>query len=57
MDMPAELRPVTPFLIAFTRGKLYLHLQMEHADDGAISHPVLDAVEALSARAVKLFGR
>ncbi|QCB45310.1 hypothetical protein E5678_04285 [Hydrogenophaga sp. PAMC20947] len=57
MDMPVELRPVTPFLIAFTRGKLYLHLQMEHADDGVISHPVLDAVEALSARALRLFGR
>ncbi len=56
LDMPAELRPVTPFLVALTRGKLYLHLQMEQADDGVISHPVLDAFEALSARALRLFG-
>ena len=57
LDMPAELRPVTPFLVALTRGKLYLHLQMEHPDDGVISHPVLDVFEALSARALRQFGR
>jgi hypothetical protein len=57
LDMPAALRPVTPFLVALTRGKLYLHLQLEHVDDGAVSHPVLDAIESLSARALRLFGR
>ena len=57
LDMPVALRPVTPFLVAFTRGKLYLHLQLEEVDDGTISHPVLDTVDSLSARALRLFGR
>ena len=56
-DAPVTLRPVTPFLIALTRGKVYLRLQMEAPDDGLVSHHVLDALEQLSARALKLFGR
>ena len=54
---PAELRPVTPFLIALTRGKTYLRLQMEAPDDGLVSHYALDTLEQFSARALKLFGR
>ena len=57
LDVPAALRPVTPFLIALTRGKAYLRLQMEAPDDGLVSHYALDTLEQLSARAVKLFGR
>lgn len=56
-DAPATLRPVTPFLIALTRGKAYLRLQMEAPDDGQVSHHALDTLEQLSARALKLFGR
>ena len=56
-DAPAVLRPVTPFLIALTRGKAYLRLQMEAPDDGQVSHHALDTLEQLSARALKLFGR
>ena len=56
-DAPTALRPVTPFLIALTRGKVYLRLQMEALDDGVVSHHALDTLEQLSARAVKLFGR
>ena len=56
-DAPTALRPVTPFLIALTRGKAYLRLQMEAPDDGLVSHHALDVMEQLSARAVKLFGR
>ena len=54
---PDALRPVTPFFIALTRGKAYLRLQMEAADDGLVSHFALDTLEQFSARAVKLFGR
>jgi len=56
-DAPTALRPVTPFLIALTRGKVYLRLQMEAVDDGVVSHHALDTLEQLSARAKKLFGR
>jgi hypothetical protein len=56
-DSPAGLRPVTPFLIALTRGKAYMRLQMEAPDDGQVSHYTLDTMEQLSARALKLFGR
>jgi hypothetical protein len=56
-DAPAALRPVTPFTVALTRGKVYLRLQMEAPDDGLVSHHALDTLEQLSARALKLFGR
>jgi hypothetical protein len=56
-DAPAALRPVTPFFIALTRGKVYLRLQMEAPDDGLVSHHALDTMEQFSARALKLFGR
>lgn len=56
-DAPTALRPVTPFLIALTRGKVYLRLQMEAPDDGLVSHHALDTLEQLSARALKLFGQ
>lgn len=54
---PAALRPVTPYLMALTRGKLYMRLQLEAADDGLVSHHVLDTFEQLCARAIGLFGR
>ena len=54
---PAALRPMTPFLMAVTRGKLYLRLQLEAPDDGAVSHHVLDTFEQVGGRALQLFGR
>ena len=56
-DATSALRPTTPFLIALTRGKAYLRLQMEAPDDALVSERAMDALEQLSARAVKLFGR
>jgi hypothetical protein len=56
-EAPVELRSDIPFLVALTRGKVYLRMQLEGTDDGMVSHHALDIMEQLSARALRLFGR
>ena len=56
-NAPPDLHSGTPLLMALTRGKIYLRLQMDAPDDGSVSHFALDALEHLSARAVRIFPR
>lgn len=54
---PAGLPSEVPFLLAMTRGKLYLRMQLEAEDSGEAGHYALDAMKLFSARALKCFGR
>ena len=56
-EPPAGLPSEVPFLLAMTRGKLYLRMQLEAEDGGEAGHYALDALKLFSARALKCFGR
>jgi hypothetical protein len=57
LEATSVFQPATPFLVALTRGKAYMRLQVEALDDGAVTELAMDTLKQLSARAVKLFGR